>query len=287
MAQHTSSKFWLTMKRHVKAVAGAVPLGTLVVVESRDMYERTQWAEGAGLEEYSTGDVVLIANRWFALPTYSEKLYSFATKLVLKSAWDEVGVIVNSGGTPHILLSGYHGVKYEPFEQFLGAREPRGCAVRGILTLQDVTQKVSPSEVDQFVREAVERKPTPWGILSAAWDSNTRSAQYRWAVQASEHAWKIRKMMGDGSTQGAIQGAKSKLHDAIVMERDFAKRLGPGEERPHRVMWNSSLVAEALQMMKLLPEPHPQATAYAPSDFSWKLPLINAKYMDALIVFKS
>jgi hypothetical protein len=277
----------LLFQRHMKALGISVPLAAVSIVEVRDLYERGQWEGASGLDSYRTGDVVLLSHRWYALPTWSEKIYSLTTKLLMKSAWDDVGIIINTSGKPHILRSGYHGVQYMELADFLGEMKPRGAAIRELSSLQSSSMKVTDGHMDGFARSNLERRVTPWSVLWGAVEDASHTKHYRYAVQASELAWEVRKMMGDGSTREAIDAKRSKLHDSIVMEQELARHIRPEDERPHKRLFNASMVAEALQEMRLLPEPFPEAYRYGPQDFTWRLPLINANYGDPVIVFKS
>lgn len=277
----------LMFRRHVKALGIALPLSAVTIVEIRDMYERSQWDAPSGLNDYATGDVILISNRWYSLPTWREAFYSLTLKLLMKTAWDDAGIIINTSGEPNLLHCGYHDVKLMPLSAFLNGRQPRGCAVRRIKSLQNVTHKVTSSDVDAYARSCLDRRPTPWAILWACWEDSQKANQYRYAVQASELAWEIRKMMGDGSSHEAIEAKKSKLHDNIVMEMEYGRHVPDDGPRPLRKLFSTSLVAEVLQEMKLLPEPKPSATSYAPADLVWKLPLINATMLDPVVVYSS
>ena len=284
----TTTRFRSMFKRHLQAIAITVPMALLTIVETRDLYERSQWESAEGLDNYRTGDVVLISNRWFGLPTWGERIYSLLTKELLKSAWDDVGIIVNpTGDRPYILKAGYHNVVYMPLADFLNDVQPRGAAVRELSSLQAASHKVTESDVDAYARSCLERHTTPWSVVWGAVEDGNTTKHYRYAVQASELAWEVRKMMGDGSTRDAIEAKKSKLHDSIVMEMDLAAHIKIEDRRPHRRLFCSSLVAETLQEMKLLPEPVPEAYRYGPQDFAWRLPLINANYGDPVLIFKS
>lgn len=277
----------LLFKRHVKALAVALPIAAVSIVEIRDMYERSQWDLPANVNDYATGDIVLLSNRWYSLPTWSEKFYSLTLKLLMKTSWDDAGVIVNSGTEPMLLYCGYHNVQLTSLNEFLNTREPRGCAVRRILSLQNVTHKVPASDIDAYARSCLNRKPTPWSILWACWEDSQKANQYRYAVQASELAWEIRHMMGDGSSHEAIEAKKSKLHDNIVMSMEYGQHVPVEGPRPLPKLFSTSLVAEILQEMKLLPEPSPSATSYAPADLVWKLPLINASMTDPALIYST
>lgn len=284
----TTTRFRMMIKRHAKALAIATPGALVTIVEARDLYERSQWEHADGLDQYRTGDVVLISHRWFALPTWSERIYSLMSKVMMRSSWDDVGIIVTAGTElPHILRSGYDGVTYMPLADFLGQYEPRGCAIRELSSLQAHGYKITDADVDNFARAQLERRPTPWSLLWGAVEDSTTTKHYRYAVQASELAWEVRKMMGDGSTREAIEVKRGKLHDTILMEQELTKNRAVEDARPHRRLFNASLVAETLQEMHLLPEPFPEAYRYGPQDFAWRLPLINADLGDPVIIFKS
>uniref|UniRef100_A0A7S1LYC1 Uncharacterized protein n=1 Tax=Neobodo designis TaxID=312471 RepID=A0A7S1LYC1_NEODS len=283
-----TTRFRMMLKRHMKAIAVGVPTSIITIVEARDMYERSQWEHADGLDQYRTGDIVMISHRWFALPSWPERIYSLLSKVMMRSSWDDVGIIVsNSNDVPHILRCGYYGVTYAPLADFLGAYEPRGCAIRELSSLQAQRYKVTDADVDAFARAQLERRPTPWSLLWGAVEDSTTTKHYRYAVQASELAWEVRKMMGDGSSREAIEVKREKLHDTILMEQELTRNRKAEDARPHRRLFNSSLVAECLQEMKLLPEPFPEAYRYGPQDFAWRLPLVNANLGEPVIVFKS
>jgi hypothetical protein len=267
------------LKYTAKAFSAALVTSCIAVVEVRDMSERAQWDKGVGFGTYDTGDIVIVSNRWFALPP-KHAFYSFMSKLVMKTTWDDVGVVVTRNGVPHILIVEYDSVTFEPLQQFVDTRQPRAVAVRKLMSLQP--DPAAPAVAAEFVTEAKDRTTRPWSALThGAWNLVRDREHFRWAVEASSQAWKVRTMMGT-SLPAAIE--RELLHQTILMEEEKRRKLHKPPRRPTDKVNNASLVAELFQAMKLLPEPAPAAFKYAVTDYAWSLPLINAKLAEPLIV---
>ena len=262
-----------------------IPVVSIVAIELRDLWQRGTWESDGqvGLNVYNTGDFVLIANRWWALPGYQWKLYSLTSKLLMKTAWDDCGVIVKGEkGEPHILICEYDRVVCEPLIPYLAERAPRGAAVRTVMSLEE---RPTLGDLREWIENQKRKTPTPWTMFKvAAYDSTEEAEQYRWAVEASNAAWNYRRKQVDGASLQAMEESKQIFLDANLMAEERAKLLSP---HPPNLLFNSSLVAELAQRAKVLVSGSPKSTKYAPPDFAFPLPLLNAKASTPLVVWKT
>ena len=282
--------WWRTCREGVLAFVTAVTVAN----EVRDMYEKHQWetvAPGTSAM-MRTGDVVVIANRWFTLETFGHKFYSWTTKAVMKTAWDDVGLIIEDPGdstNPHILIVEYDHVVFMPFKEFCDKRQPRGVAVRTLIGPDPAEPPAIPNRsVDDFVTEARSRVPTPYSVVRAAWQTKAERAHYRWAMESSELAFEIRQRMADGgASEQAIARMRDQLIERFSVGEHYAKALGTDHPRPNKSLHNASLVAEGLQHMGLMTKPFPLAFRYTPVDFAWRLPMINVNLSSPKMVFTS
>ncbi|KAG5492880.1 hypothetical protein JKF63_01460 [Porcisia hertigi] len=274
-------KAWL--KVHVKAICQALPLSFLIVVEARDLYYRATWdvapvPPGA----FEVGDVVAVCNRWYTLPTWSHIVYSWLSKVLLKSCWDDVGVIASvKDGKPHILFVDFHGVREQPLDVFLEERCPRGAAVRK-LRRDDGVPPLSPAIADLFQEEVKKISVEPWFLFSASMRSSNEHKYYEFCVGMHNQRCKIRSMLERRQTRSAIEAQKTSLKEMEVMRQYLAKLVEPVT---HFHLYNGSLVASFLATYGLIDRNLPSPSRYVPQDFAHTIPFLGATTLDEPIVF--
>ena len=129
------------------------------------------------------------------------------------------------------------------------------------------------------------KSPTLWKMFShAAYDSLEEAEQYRWAVESSLAAWNYRRKQVDGSSLEALEESKEIFFDANMMAHEKGKCLVPHDPN---ILYNSSLVALLAQKANVLVPSPPAATKYAPPDFAFPLPLLNAQASTPLVIWKT
>lgn len=290
MSSFFSKKFVL----YTRTASAAFVCAALAAVTSRDMYEKHQWdtVSPGTTSQLRTGDVILISNRWFTLDSHKHKLYSFMCKLLMKTAWDDCGVVVtdpSDDDEPYILIVEYNKINFQKLRDFCAERKPRGVAVRQILAPSEKDAPAVPAKevIFPFVEDMIaNRKVTPFSILRASFQNDRERTQYRWAVECSELAFEIRqKRAEDSATEQALGKMTDQLHDRIGMEAHFAKSLGAPPAKPYPKLYNASLVAEVLQEIGLLRTPHPFAYRYTPVDLAWRVPMINVALSDPKMIY--
>jgi hypothetical protein len=310
-------RYWRVLREGSLALVCAWVVGT----EIRDMYERSQW-EQVGLQGTTTilktGDVVLIANRWFTMPTWKQVGYSLFMKGMMKTTWDDCGIIIcdpNDNYRPYILIAEYEKVVMCRFDEFCEVRQPRGVAIRSLLSPDPEKGVRIPNMagLEQHVRELLGgseernsqeennnsnnsnkqkeykgRRTTPWYLISAAWQKDNERAQYRWAIESSELAFEIQqKRATNAATEKALAKLTDQLHDRLAMADHYEQALRPEPEKPYKKLTNASLVTECLQEAGLLTKPFPLPYRYTPVDLAWRIPLINVSLTQPKMVYTS
>ncbi|AYU83268.1 hypothetical protein conserved [Leishmania donovani] len=274
-------KAWL--KLHAKAICQALPLSLLIVVEARDLYYRATWdVTPVPPSKFEVGDVIAVCNRWYTLPTWSHVVYSWLSKVLLKSCWDDVGVISSvRNGTPHILYVDFHGVHEQPLDAFLEARCPRGAAVRKLHRDEGVPSP-SPAIADLFRKEVEMISVEPWFLFSASMRGGNEHKYYEFCVRMHEQRCKIRSMLQRRQSRRAIEAQQTSLQEMEVMRQHLAKFVEPVT---HFHLYNGSLVASLFATYGLLDRDMPSPSRYVPQDFAHTIPFLGATTLDEPIVF--
>lgn len=284
MADISPKMPWRVWARiHGKAICQALPIAFLIVVEGRDMYYRSTWqVQEVEPGRFESGDVIAICNRWYTLPTWSHVLYSLLSKVLLKSAWDDVGVISTKlGGTPHIVFCDFTGAHEMPLADFLRQRVPRGAAVRK-LVLDAGVARPSPAVARLFVEEVGKLKVQPWHLFSASARHGSEFAYYEFCVQMNLQRQKIRDMITRRKSRMAIQGQQDKLREMDAMRQHLAKFVAKDGEFH---LFNGSLVASFLATFGLLDRELPAPSRYVPQDYAHDLPFAGATHLEEPVVF--
>lgn len=274
-------KTWL--KLHGKAIAQALPLSFLIVVEARDLYYRATWdVTPIPPAKFEVGDVVALCNRWYTLPTWSHVVYSWVSKVLLKSCWDDVAVVSSvKEGKPHILVADFTGVHEMPLDAFLEERCPRGAAVRKLH--RDVGVPPFSANIAELFTREVEKLPVePWYLFSASRRANTEHRYYEFCVSMHEQRCKIRSMLEKRQTRQAIAGQQEALKEMDVMRQHLAKFVEP-VTKFH--LFNGSLVASFFATYGLIDRDLPSPSRYVPQDFTHTIPFLGATTLDEPVVF--
>ncbi|KAG5491368.1 hypothetical protein JIQ42_01267 [Leishmania sp. Namibia] len=274
-------KAWL--KLHVKAICQALPLSLLIVVEARDLYYRATWAVTAmPPSKFEVGDVVAVCNRWYTLPTWSHIVYSLLSKVLLKSCWDDVGVISSvKNDKPHILYVDFRGVHEQPLDAFLEERCPRGAAVRKLHRDEGVPP-LSPAVAGLFQQEAEKISAEPWFLFSASMRGGNEHKFYEFCVGMHEQRCKIRVMLQRRQSRQAIEAQQNSLKEMEVMRQHLAKFVEPVT---HFHLYNGSLVASFFATYGLIDREMPSPSRYVPQDFAHTIPFCGATTLEEPIVF--
>ncbi|CCW61357.1 unnamed protein product [Phytomonas sp. EM1] len=272
---------WL--KLHSKAILQALPVAFLIVVEARDMYYRATWnVLPVPPSKFQTGDVIVLCNRWYTLPAWSQKLYSLLSKVLLKCAWDDVGfVVMRANGEPHLVYCDFSGVHEEPLGSFLNSRRPRGAAVRK-LNLGEGTQPPSTDIANIFMVEVMKNKPQPWYLFSASMRNGPEHKYYEFCVSMNKQRCKIRDMTHRSQSQQAIKNQVERLHEMEVM-RDYLATSVERDTKFH--LFNGSLVASFLATYGFLDRVLPPPSRYVPQDFARDMPFTGTTSLDEPVVF--
>jgi hypothetical protein len=192
--------------RYAREFSLALSCALVAVVEIRDMYERSQW-EHVGLQGTTstvrTGDVVLIANRWFTLPSWRHKFYSLMSKQLMKTTWDDCGIIIcdpNDNYKPYILLVEYDRVVMCGLNEFCEHRQPRGVSVRSLVS-PDPSKPLKIPHLDRlesWVKEILKRPEEG--------QQQQQQQQQTTAVSAVEEGKNTNNNNNNSSAGGAEEG---------------------------------------------------------------------------------
>lgn len=311
---------WKTWFRiHAKAIAQAIPISFLLVVESRDMYYRSTWqVQQLPPEFFQVGDVIAISNRWYTLPTWNHVLYSFLSKVLLKSCWDDVAVVTSTASqsacnpsssrnhqvqthsaettdSPKILFCDFVGTHEVSLDEFVAMRRPRGLAVRRLQryphsestslfpsSFEQKVKKLDPHMAHMFKEEVVKLDVHPWYLFRASARLGHENKYYEFCVAMHEQRVKIRNMVLRTQSQQAISVQKKKLHDMEIMRTHLMKFTKPEKEF---FLFNGSLVASFFATYGLLDRVRPPPSRYVPQDFARSLPFIGSTELSEPIVF--
>jgi hypothetical protein len=297
----------MKFKMYAKATVLALPTSILVVAEIRDMYYRATWdvvhVDAAKLQ---TGDVIVIANRWYTLPHWGQKLRSVLFKSVLKCTWDDVGVVVVRDGVPHIVMGDYDGVVDQSIESFIQERMPRGVALRK-LTVEPGFPTPQSSVADMFTNEVKKIPVSPWYLFSASWRTGAEHAYYQYATEFHQLKAQYRSMLrrrgvavnqhmvSDAGTQKksgmAVSAMEKRLKEMEVMREHLAGRLTSSDSYPNWKrdfkLTNASLVSSFFATFDLMDRELPIVSRYVPQDFAFDLPMRGARLEPPIVIFKN
>lgn len=290
MAEIGAKISWgLWCRIHAKAILQAIPLTFLVMVEGRDMYYRSGWqVQEIPLENFKPGDVIAISNRWYTMPTWGHALYSLLSKVLLKSCWDDVGVISSVGASetgqkaPNILYCDFEGAHEMPLKDFLAFRRPRGAAVRALELNGEDCPTLSPIISSMFKEEICKIKPQPWYLFNASKRLGNEHKYYQFCAAMNEQRVKIWQMKLRGNSSQAISIQQQKLADMKVMQSHFEK-YAPVTETFH--LFNGSMVAYFFATFQLIDRILPSPSRYVPQDFAHRIPFLGAVELKEPVVF--
>lgn len=297
-------------KAHIKGVALALPSAFIGICELRDMHQKSQWdVKPLPPSKYKTGDIVLVCNRWFNLPSWQHKLYGLVCKVIQKSCWDEVGVIIQKGGTPYVLFADYGGARLAPLAEFVDERQPRGIAIktfepstpngvpallrngdrgtldRGLSIASMLTGQL-PSLPDDLYHPPKDLTLHPWRLIAGAWLSNHERKHAVYAVEIALQDAMVKKLRTEKHTHEWMTKAEQRLEDLKIVQEVIRKDIHWGDIESSRCLFNGSLVAEWMVGMGLLPSPVPRTCKYIPADFTEKMAVIDATLSEPRVVYK-
>ncbi|KAG8348276.1 hypothetical protein ERJ75_001740400 [Trypanosoma vivax] len=273
-------KLWV----HLKAALQALPVSILLVAEGRDLYYRATWeVTEIPPSAFANGDVVAICNRWYTLPTWGHVLYSLVSKILLKSTWDDVGVIWVRDGVPHVCFCDFAGAQVVSLDEFARTRLPRGLALRRLrVETPDASRVPTSSVAALFIEEAKKLKPHPWYIFSASRRCRQEHKYYEYSVDVSRQRQKVYDMTVGRASRHAIGVQKEKLRDMEVVQ----EHLGTFVDRDEVFrLYNGSLVASFLATFGLLDRDLPPPSRYVPQDFAHDLPFKCLASLDEPVIF--
>lgn len=292
---------------YAKATAVALPLSLLGVTEVRDMYYRATWnVVPVDSSSLRTGDVLVIANRWYTLPTYGQMLRSMLTKSVMKCTWDDVGVVVVRDNVPYIVIADYEGVVDQPLEAFIRSRVPRGVALRK-LTVEPGFPAPQPDVANLFVNEVKKIPTSPWYLFSASWRTGQEHAYYQYVVEfhklKAQYRSVVRRRRNSQSEQlmvteagtpqkssMAITAMETRLKEMEVMREHLAQQLTSTPEytgwRQDFKLTSASLVSSFFATFDLMDRELPVVSRFVPQDFAYDLPMRGARLEAPIVIFK-
>nr|CCC92973.1 unnamed protein product [Trypanosoma congolense IL3000] len=272
------------LRVHLKAVAQALPASIFIVAEARDMYYRATWeVTNVPPTAFQTGDVIAICNRWYTLPAWSHKLYSILSKVLLKSAWDDVGVIWMRDDIPHILFCDFSGAQVLSLDEFINTRAPRGMALRR-LTVEDVDERRRPTDTVAalFAGEVQKIAPRPWYLFRASMRHDQEESYYQCSVDVCHQRHKVHHLVKKGASTRAVREQREKLKNMEIAQQHIATIV---EKDNSFYLFNGSLVASFLATFDLLDRALPPPSRYVPQDFAHDLPFKALATLEEPVVF--
>eukprot|EP00796_Vickermania_ingenoplastis_P006152 gene6152-4431_t len=272
----------LWFRVHGKAIAQAIPLSFLIVAEARDMYYRASWqVHSIPMEQFATGDVVAICNRWYTMPTWNHVLYSLMSKVLLKSSWDDIAVVSDVSGSPKILFCDFSGAREMPLEEFIQQRRPRGMALRH-LVVDKPSPTLHPGVASLFKEEVTKLQARPWYLFNASWRTGHENNYYNFCVQMNQQRVRIKNMISRGQSREAVGVQQRKLQDMEVMRGHLLKFTSNATAF---YLFNGSLVSSFLAAYGLVDREQPPPSRYVPQDFAHTIPFIGATQLEEPLVF--
>ncbi|ORC91997.1 uncharacterized protein TM35_000042110 [Trypanosoma theileri] len=275
------------LRIHFKAILQALPVSLLIVGEGKDLYYRATW-EVTEIQpsEFSTGDIVTICNRWYTLPTWNHKCYSLLSKVLLKSTWDDVGVIWMKNGVPYIFFCDFEGAKVLSMDEFIQTRLPRGMAVRKLLIDEpSLSRRPTSSVAALFSTEVQKLTPHPWYLFSASLRHGNENKYYEFMLEMSRERYRIYEMRKRKTSSLAVKNQEEKLKEMEEMRQHlstFVKHDGNFR------LFNGSMAASFLATFDLLDRNLPPPSRYVPQDFAHDLPFkCLAKLEEPVVFFKN
>ncbi|KAH9601839.1 hypothetical protein LSM04_008483 [Trypanosoma melophagium] len=275
------------LRIHIKAIFQAIPASLLIVGEGKDLYYRATWeVTEIPPTDFSTGDVVAICNRWYTLPTWNHVLYSLLSKVLLKSTWDDVGVIWMRNDVPYIFFTEFEGAKVMSMNEFIETRLPRGMAVRKLIIDEPhVSRRPSSSVAALFATEVQKLTPHPWYIFSASLRHGPEYKYYEFALEMSRQRYKIYEMRKRKASSLAVKKQEEKFKEMEKMRQHLSTLV---EHDGNFRLFNGSMVASFLATFDLLDRNLPPPSRYVPQDFAHDLPFkCLAKLEEPVVFFKN
>lgn len=268
---------------HGKAIAQALPAAFIVVVEGRDLYLRATWEVApTSPTQFNVGDVVLLSNRWYTLPTWKHVFYSFLCKALFKTSWDDVAVITGrEDNVPYVMYCDFAGAHRLPLSQFLEERRPRGAALRK-LDRPVSEPPLSHAVASLFEEEVIKIPPKPWHVFSASHRTGDETKLYNTCVAMSEQRRKLVAMRERKQSQQAVAAQQGKLKEMEPMKEYYAGRV---KRESEFFLFNGSLVSSFLATFGLLDREMPPPSSYVPQDFAHELPFTGVTTLLEPVVF--
>lgn len=293
---------------YLKATAVALPLTLLGITEVRDMYFRATWeVRAVDASALKTGDVLVIANRWYTLPHWGQIARSMLIKSLMKCTWDDVGIIVVRDGVPHIVLADYADVVDQPLDAFIRERMPRGVALRK-LSVEPGFPTPQTAVAEIFINEVKKIPTSPWYLFSASWRTGPEHAYYQYVVEFHRLKAQYRSMVRrrhnpqaaeelprdvphpQKSTM-AMSAMETRLKEMEVMREHLAEKVTMS---PEYTKWkqdfklsNASLVSSFFATFDLFDRELPVVSRFVPQDFAYDLPMRGARLEPPIVIFKN
>lgn len=292
----------MRFKLWARAMVWAVPGALVVSAEVKDMYYRATWqVVPVPPGKYETGDVIAIANRWYTLPGWGQVARCLFTKVLLRSTWDDIGVVIMREGKPYLLIADYDCVVDRPLEDFVEERKPRGVALRKLI-VEPGFIKPTTEVAELFAQEVKKLPASPWYLASASRRTTAEEKYYTYLTNfnalKAEYRQSCRALIG---APGAVAASRStarksklamdameqRLKEMEVMREHLAAQVEREVVDVEYKLFNGSLVASFLATFDLLNRDMPCISRYVPQDFAHPMPLKGSTLAAPLIVFKN
>jgi hypothetical protein len=255
-------------------------------VECREMMARSSW-KPLPVKEYHTGDVLLVSQRWYTLPSWGSIWQSFFYKLVMKAVFDQVGIVVVKQGVPHIMCVEYDDVTFMPLQEYLDSRRPRGAAVRH---LEWVKKPCEPTAevAEVFLTEVKKMTPEPWYGITAARKNVREMRHYTLSMEKARALTRTEKKIREHDISPAgLQKQRERDRNIGIILKGYTEEA----DFPHFSefkLFNGSLAASFLATFDILDREFPAPTRYTVADFADHLPVKHGTlYADPYIIYKT
>jgi len=292
---HRTSLFRQALGVTFRTIA-ILPLSVMAVVEGREQWEARAWDPSWIPEEkLNTGDVVIFSQPWYTFLTTNPRhaLSVFGVKAFQKTAWDHVGIVVVSGGVPHVVEAAPEGgARMVPYSDRVRSAKARAVAVRR-LNVQRTPESLARlgRYVDSVLRSASPTVSAYGSIFWLAYDTKEERAYFEILRDITAGESFIKEVRSRRFyLEEDVMPAEARLARAKACFRTISPHVeGTWSQQPSRQEdippTCSELVAACLQCLGVLPEPFPPARKYIPLDFVGQtLPFLHGTSLSDLVV---
>eukprot|EP00760_Papus_ankaliazontas_P015575 PhM_4_TR16599/c0_g1_i1/m.2595 len=281
---------------YVRSSLTVMPFVVMAAVEIKDSMEAMSWEPSwVPPEKLNTGDLVLFARPWYKYP-FTAAAQICVGKALMRSPWDHVGIVVVTGGVPHVLESDFNGIHMLPYEDRVRTSRAKAIGVRLLKTDRDAAMVARLTDYVQSLRADSYHNYTD--LFRSTLESKSEMEYYDLLVERSVLEAHVRDIQSRKGLHGN-EAQRSRMRLLSVNE-DMERKRGvveglwrDGETKraakrtEMTAPFSSELVATAYQVMGVLPSPHPPAWKYLPVDFLTELPLARGCELSEVVVVRT